>query len=415
MTSVAETPARPLPAPAPPGWDPFSWGLVCYTLTSLIAFLGIVLGHDYLRPAPFRLTEPTNPLNRCANWDGQWFITILKDGYSYDPLTHSNSAFFPAFPLLGRLIVNFTGLRAELALLLLSHLSLVTAFVVLATYLRGRCAEPHGSAGLYGLLAFGLLPPTFFFRMAYSESLFLLTAVLTLYGMERKWALPLIALLIGSATATRAVGVALLLPFSLHLRDRSPTWPGLLLRGAVLLPLACWGLLAFMTYQYAAFGDPLAFARTQEHWRQRPAVPQAERAVSLLTLEPLWSIFDPASPCYWRRHEPQGNPLFSLHLANPLYFVFAVVLIAIGAWKRWLNRLEVSLAAGLLLIPYVTRSHEMCLAGMGRFAAAIVPLYLVLGQLLARLPPPVAAMLLSLSGFLMGVYAALFAAWYRFF
>ncbi len=92
-----------------------------------------------------------------------------------------------------------------------------------------------------------------------------------------------------------------------------------------------------------------------------------------------------------------------------------MALIAVGAWKRWLNRLEVSLAAGLLLIPYVTRSHEMCMAGMGRFAAAVVPIYLVLGQLLARLPPPVAAMLLSLSGFLMGVYAALFAAWYRFF
>jgi len=57
----------------------------------------------------------------------------------------------------------------------------------------------------------------------------------------------------------------------------------------------------------------------------------------------------------------------------------------------------------------------MCLAGMGRFAAVVVPVYLVLGQLLARLPPAGAALAAGLSGFLLGAYSALFAAWYRFF
>jgi hypothetical protein len=107
--------------------------------------------------------------------------------------------------------------------------------------------------------------------------------------------------------------------------------------------------------------------------------------------------------------------VFSLHLANPVYFLLAAALLAVGAWQRWLNGLELALGAGLLLIPYVTRSHEMCMGAMGRFAAVAVPVYLVLGQLLARLPAVVSALLASLSGFLMGVYAALFAAWYRFF
>jgi hypothetical protein len=52
---------------------------------------------------------------------------------------------------------------------------------------------------------------------------------------------------------------------------------------------------------------------------------------------------------------------------------------------------------------------------MARFAAAALPLYLVLGRLLVAIPVPAAAAVLSVSGFLMGAYAALFAAWYRFF
>lgn len=82
---------------------------------------------------------------------------------------------------------------------------------------------------------------------------------------------------------------------------------------------------------------------------------------------------------------------------------------------RWLNGYEIALCIGLLLIPYVTRSHEMCMGSMGRFAAVVFPLYLVLGRLLAKLPIPLAAALLGVSGLLMATYAALFAAWYRIF
>jgi hypothetical protein len=52
---------------------------------------------------------------------------------------------------------------------------------------------------------------------------------------------------------------------------------------------------------------------------------------------------------------------------------------------------------------------------MGRFTAVVVPMYLVLGRLLARLPAPLAAALLCLSGFFLAAYAALFAAWHRVF
>ena len=52
--------------------------------------------------------------------------------------------------------------------------------------------------------------------MAYTEALFLFLTILCLYGMERRWPLVVIALLIGLTTAARLVGVALIPPFILH-------------------------------------------------------------------------------------------------------------------------------------------------------------------------------------------------------
>jgi hypothetical protein len=48
----------------------------------------------------------------------------------------------------------------------------------------------------------------------------------------------------------------------------------------------------------------------------------------------------------------------------------------------------------------------------GRFIAAVFPLYLVIGQLLSRCPPPVAALILSFSAVVMAIYAAQFMAGY---
>jgi hypothetical protein len=187
------------------------------------------------------------------------------------------------------------------------------------------------------------------------------------------------------------------------------------LKWALFVPLACWGILGYMLFQWLAFGAPLAFAKTQAHWRIRPGVSLGEQAISLMTLEPIWSVYDPSSPCYWRLHESDGNAVFSMQFANPIYFVATAALIVFGGIRGWLNRNELALAAGLLLIPYVTRSHEMCMGSMGRFAAVAFPAYLVLGHILARMPGPAAALVLAISGFWMGIYAALFAAWYRVF
>src|SRR5207253_3893895 len=103
---------------------------------------------------------------------------------------------------------------------------------------------------------------------------------------------------------------------------------------------------------------------------------------------------------------------FNLQFANSIYFLGSAGLIGIGCWKRWLTAEEVLVSVPLLLVPYVTRSFEMCMASQGRFAAAVVPIYPVVGQILARLPVALAVTLLAGAAALMTAYAALFGAGY---
>jgi hypothetical protein len=179
--------------------------------------------------------------------------------------------------------------------------------------------------------------------------------------------------------------------------------------------VACWGLLGFMLYLQMTFGNPLDFAATQMMWSNRPPVPLGEKVRALATLEPIWSVFDPSSPCFWRHRDPSASPLFSLYVANPITFALTGLLVLVGARRRWLSLSEVALAAALLLIPYVTRGYEMCMAGSARFSAVVLPLYFVLGTLLGRLPRWLAAGLLLLAVVYLAVYSARFALWHPYF
>jgi hypothetical protein len=378
-----------------------------------VVALGAVFGHSFFRLADTPQATQPDLVAALANWDGGWYKRIVEEGYQYDTGLRSNAAFFPAYPILGWIVAG-AGLRVELALVCVANVSLGAAFVVLAVYLRHRRLETPTNVRTYALLAFGLVPITFFWRMAYSESLFLFLGILSLYAMERRWPLVTISLLVGLTTATRSVGVALLLPFALYIREVS-TGKGQLLRRLWLLPVACWGLASFCLYLYWKFDEPLAFAYTQEHWRQRGVVALSVRVVHLLTLDPIVANFDPSCPCYWGYAAGEINPFFSLQVANPLYWLAAVGLVTLGGVKSWLSAKEMALAFALVFIPYVLKGHETCLQSMGRYVSVAFPVYLVLGRLLAGVGRAAAMCMLGVAGFLLGVYAAMFVAWYRFF
>jgi len=368
--------------------EDFLAGFTAYYLTSLPVILGVLFGVSFLHP---NSSIPCDyPVSACIRYDAAHYVQIIREGYSYDPDQRSLVAFFPAYPLLSRWVSQATGLSPEEAALLTAHVALLGTFMLLARWVRTRW--PQATAGQRGLVLalFGLWPLGLFFRMPYAESLFLCGMLAMLYGMAKGWPLIVLALLAGFVTAVRPVGVALTAAFVWHVLSRPgfPPWSKIA-RVLVLTPLACWGLLAYMGYQWLAFGTPWAFAQTQEHWSMWAPKDRdwSAKLGSLATLEPIWRVYVLGYRRYWGHINAPGGPLFSLIFWNPILFLVAVVLLMLGGWKRWMTGSEFVLGACLLAVPYLTRSYEMSMASHGRFAAVVVVNNLVIGRMLARTSP----------------------------
>jgi hypothetical protein len=110
--------------------------------------------------------------------------------------------------------------------------------------------------------------------------------------------------------------------------------------------------------------------------------------------------------------DPGVPLLLSYHSANCLLFVGAVALVVVGGIKKWLTAREVALAACLLAIPYVLAGYRFCMASQGRYVSVVFPMYLVLGQLLCRMPPWAAFGVLTVSAFYLMTFSAMLAAGY---
>jgi hypothetical protein len=375
-------------------------GLLFYALTSSPVVLTILCLY-------FNAGGQGNWAEWFGRWDGIGFARVARDGYFYtphnDPEDASTLMYFPGYPLAGRLLV-VSGLSAELALLIVSQLCTAAAFVVLAAYVQVRFPEADANYRGRVLLALGLLPFTFAFRMALSEGPFFLLLISTFYAMQRQVSAGLIALLIGLATSIRPVGVSLLVPLWIFLWQQTPGWRPFLVRACVWTPVACWGAAAFVLYAAWEYGEPFVYVRVQAGF-QFPGTDQDNKWLSLLTLKPFWGHFVSSARCYWGNYTQGDSPLLDLYVGNPIWFGSAIVVVAVGAVKRWINGSEVLLSAGLFAIPYLSVAHSYCMCSHARYASVVFPVYLVVGRLTGRISRPLAVALMLASLSLLLVYA----------
>jgi hypothetical protein len=388
-------------------------GLAFYGLSSAMVLLALWLGHHFVRNPPSWVDDHQDDIGALCRFDGTWYRSIAVDGYFYDPEKESNVAFFPAYPLMARVVMRLSGCRPELALVLVAHVFLAATFVLLCGYSRSRNSELGSQNSELVLLAFALLPTTFFLRLGYTESMFCFWCVLILFGYERGWHPFWLALIAGAATATRAPGVAVGLVVLVSLWQRSPRWRHFLSWLILLGPLCLWGLIAFIAYQAVAFDEPLAFMKAQKYWSSYPGTSLVDGIRSVLILEPIWQTYDPSSARYWAGHDPYNHTPFSLQLANPIYFLLTAAAVIWGAWKRRLSSAEWLLGAALLLIPYLTRAYPNSMGSFGRFSAVVMPACLVFGHWLRVLPSAWVGLVAAVLTLWLVGYAALFgAAWW---
>jgi Gpi18-like mannosyltransferase len=193
-----------------------------------------------------------------SHWDGKWYRTIATEGYEYvqDGGQHS-IAFFPLFPLLIR-VVMMLELPFEVAAVLVNNLAFLGAMSLLYFWAK----ESQGtSVARWATAVLAWCPSSLFCTVVYSEGLFLLITTAALRAFDRNQYRQ--AAVWGAlASATRVPGITLLpaFLFTAWKERRPPT--------AYAAAVACsGGLLLFCSYAAIAFGNPLAFVKTQQGWQ----------------------------------------------------------------------------------------------------------------------------------------------------
>ncbi|MBN2147166.1 MAG: glycosyltransferase family 39 protein [Anaerolineales bacterium] len=197
---------------------PLIFGLVLRIITSLWA--AVVSPIRPLTPVEqiVSIWPPTTPMTvwlervflaPWLRWDANWYLRIITQGYRAGDGTAN---FQPLFPWLATPFFRL-GFNPILSLLLIS--SIAAIMLVLIYYKLARLDMDIEQARI-SLLLLGVFPVTFILFAPYSESLFLLWAVLCLYWsrMHKWWLAGLAGAL---AALTRQQGIVLAFPLALEL------------------------------------------------------------------------------------------------------------------------------------------------------------------------------------------------------
>ena len=364
----------------------FSIILALWGWASAATLLAIVVGPD-LRPTPELESlrfSPNLPWEQFCARDGHHYLRIVTRGYELKRDDLTSVVFFPAYPLIARWLQSLTQLPPIASLMLVSNLSCLTAAWVWSGYVAARSDDEDQGRAFDATLWLLLSPMSLFFRVCYSEALFVLLLAAWLYCAQRRWPYGVLAILAGAVTATRSVGIVLMPVFVWHVWQTAGDLRTVA-RGLLWTPVAAWGLLAFMTYLAVAHDDPLAFAHGQQEWVRTP-LSWGEKVRELLTFEPIWGCYVPQSRHYWASLR-KGSTLWNgLDCWNTVYFVVALGLLIGGGVKRWLNTTEFALGSLLLLFPYVMLAAENSMQSQARFTVVNLPLTLVLARWTAQLP-----------------------------
>jgi hypothetical protein len=311
-------------------------------------------------------------VNVFSRRDAGWYLGIAKHGYHFEPGLKSNTAFFPLYPALmwaGSELLGHSDVAILLVGIVISNLSLLVALVYLDALVRlDFDKEVAGRTVLYVLV----FPATVFFSAVYSESLFFATIVIAFYHARRgRW---LRAGLTGAAaTLTRPPGFLIFAALAFeYLYQRNFRWREIRpdVTALALIPLA---LTFHFGYLYWRFGDFLLFLKSQEAWGR---------------LGTTWSTMAP----------------FAHFGAGDISLALLGVVSIVAAW-RWLRPSYGLYASLAFLAPLASGT----LYSMGRFCAAIFPIYIVLAM--AGRKPAFDRYWLIASSALAVLFMALFSLW----
>jgi hypothetical protein len=211
-----------------------------------------------------------NLVTAWERFDALWFLRIATGGYVDGD---GSAVFFPLYPLLIRALSPLLGGHPLAAAFLISHLAAFGSMVVLYFLTASEFDERTARRAVLYLAVF---PTSFFLLAPYSESLFLFLVLVALWAARRgRWE---VAGLAGAgASATRNLGVLLVLPLAMEAiqqaRERRDSRQ--LAKGLLWSVVAVIGALAYMAFWQQVAGDALAPVRQQTNWQRVASFPLA--------------------------------------------------------------------------------------------------------------------------------------------
>jgi Gpi18-like mannosyltransferase len=195
-------------------------------------------------------------------WDSGWYSKIALNGYDL-----KSTAFFPLYPIILMLFNKIGHISPVYAGVILSNI----LFIFILIFFMALVRLDYNEKDVYKItLLFTVFPTSYYFSCAYTESLYMLLTLVSLYAIRKQqWAKASIAGMF--AGVTRNTGVLLSIPFAIEFlfcywkdKDRK------LIFDWGKLKHILWGLFfplltfCYMGFLYYRFNDPFAFAHAQK-------------------------------------------------------------------------------------------------------------------------------------------------------
>lgn len=352
--------------------------LLFFLLWRVFLFLPLAAGDNLL---PYRsgyeftniwkFKKPYTPVSSSllypwANFDGVHYLLIAGQGYT------NNFGFFPLFPLV---IYSFSSLLQSntsfdaiefFTALLITNIAFFTALVVFYKLLVLDYPKKIAYKTLLFLLIF---PTSFYFVSIYSESIFLLLALLSFYLARRNhWFLAsFVAMLLVS---TRIVGIAILpaLLAELAIQQRLfINWKTIqkenlsaFLKKSMYLLFAPLGLIMYSFYNWQQTGDFIYFLHAHGNLSNGRSVDTLIFPLqTLFRYGKIFITFNSGQYEWW---------IAQLELTS---FLFAIILLVV-AWKKKVRTSYLIFSLFAFIVPVLSGT----LSGLPRYCIVLFPIFI---------------------------------------
>ena len=291
-------------------------------------------------------------------WDGNSYTFIADHWYVTEGPEKYFAVFPPLYPVLVRAL-SFSGINSVLSGIILSNVFFILGMVVLYKLIA---LDYKPKIALLTVILISIFPTSFFFSVAYPESLFVFLFAASLY-LSRKKSYFLAGITGGLATITRPFGILIFPALILQMiKDRKFNIKN------VLTLLMTFGLpvIYYLAINYSLFGDTFAFAKLlNENWQKSFAFPWEGIVAS------------------WKRgvftHEP-SNYKYLVGYGEAIASTAAWIFVLIGA-KKW--GLKSPYFIYLFLSTALFTSTGFILSAP-RYLLSIPPFFILMASFLSR-------------------------------